>query len=88
MVCKMPRMAQQDMRVTHYKLNWNFREGFGTIDLIDGASPGARELTITGLKYHDYRALVDMLRNERPVFYNAVAEELYTGLEMSGEEEG
>ncbi len=81
-------MAQQDMRVTHYKLNWNFSEGFGTIVLVDGAIPGSKEATVTGLKYHDYAALVDMLRNERPVYYDAVADELYTGPEMSGEEEG
>ena len=84
----MPRMAQQDMRVSHYKLTWIIPEGYGIIKLIDSATPGATEVTLTGLKYHDYSALVDILRNERPVFYDAMAEALYTASEMTGEEEG
>jgi hypothetical protein len=51
-------------------------------------SPGAKEVEISALKYHDYSAMVDMLRNEKPVFYDAIAEELYTGPEMTGEDEG
>ena len=86
MVCKMPRMAQKDMRVSHYKLNWNCSESWGTITLVDSMSLGAKEVEISALKYHDYSAMVDMLRNEKPVFYDAIAEELYTGPEMTGED--
>lgn len=81
-------MAQPDMRVTHYKLNWNLQDGLGTVELISSNGVVHETLELIGLDYHNYFVIVDMLRNERPVYYDRLAEELYTDPEMVGGEEG
>lgn len=76
----------QPLKVSHYKLKWDLRDQMGSVTLVMMGPEGPTH-EIIGLKYEPYMALVDMLRNEKPVFWDAQAEVLSTGSEMVGEEE-
>lgn len=72
--------------ITHYRLMWDVTAGRGSIALLfsQGASD---EVLLNDLDPAAYRVIVDILRNERPVYWDAAAQRLATGAERVGEEE-
>lgn len=71
--------------VTHYRLLWSYPERSGSVALITMQSPS--EVLLTGLTSSEMLALADLLRNERPVFWDSVSQTLFTRPELVGEEE-
>ena len=79
------------IRVTHYTLHWSTASKMGTIqlhnaDFIDGRSI-EETVEVTELAHQEFSVLVDILRHERPLFWDAAAKELLSGNEPIGEAE-
>ncbi|MBL8087041.1 MAG: hypothetical protein JNM85_03095 [Chthonomonas sp.] len=75
-------------RVSYYRLYWDTQAGIGEIVLTHNL-PGeaSTETPLTGLSQPTYMAMVDMLRFERPILFNAHTMMLGTENEPTGEEE-
>lgn len=71
-------------RILYYRLNWFPSRGAGEIVLV---MEGNQEHTLTGLPTQSYGILVDVLRNERPLYWDEAAGAVRTGNEIVGEEE-
>lgn len=76
-------MAANDQSVTHYQAHWHFPSNSGSIVLV--FANGQHE--INGLNAESFHAVVDILRNERPVYWNAVDQKIHTLSELVGEGE-
>ena len=70
--------------VEQYRVAWNHAKGFGLIQLIFHEGQAK---TLHALEERDYSALVDILRYEKPVWYDEQNEVLGTFQEPVGEEE-
>lgn len=70
--------------VTHYRAEWFVDRNSGKIALIFG--DGGEE-SLEGLEAAAFHALVDVLRNERPIQWNPVSRSVTTLSEMTGEGE-
>ncbi len=70
--------------VEKYQLAWSHDAKSGSIVLLFQGG-GARQ--INGLSYEDYSAMVDMLRNEKPLWYDENQALLATYHEPVGEGE-
>lgn len=75
------------LEVISYMLIYDEKKEMPSIKITikDGTSQKTRELKILPLHMG---FVVDMLRNEKPVFYSTTSESIQTGAEMVGEEEG
>ena len=71
--------------VERYRVAWNHAKGFGLIQL---TFHGGKARTIQPLRERDYTALVDILRYEKPVWYDDKNAILGTYHEPVGEGEG
>ncbi|MCB0192697.1 MAG: hypothetical protein KDJ65_12195 [Anaerolineae bacterium] len=71
--------------VEKYQVGWQHAAKVGTIVLLFQGS-GFRQ--INNLPYESYSAMVDMLRNEKPIWYDENQSLLATIHEPVGEEEG
>jgi hypothetical protein len=76
-------MSANDQSITHYQATWHVRSNSGNINLVMPA--GNHE--ITGLNAEAFHALVDLLRNERPVYWNSTDQTIHTLSELVGEGE-
>lgn len=70
--------------VTHYRAAWNIDHKTGSIALI---MPDGHEELLEGLDTATWSALVDILRNERPLTWNPATRVLSTMSEIVGEGE-
>lgn len=80
-------MSANASRVTWYRLAWSHGQRVGAVTLVCQGNVANSEHHLTGLTSQELHALADLLRNERPVFYDPHQQLLYTGNEMVGEEE-
>jgi hypothetical protein len=76
-------MSPNDQSVTHYQATWHVRSNSGNVNLV---MPNAQH-EITGLDSGAFHALVDILRNERPVYWNETDQTVHTLSELVGEGE-
>ncbi|MFQ3587710.1 MAG: hypothetical protein SNJ74_01150 [Fimbriimonadaceae bacterium] len=79
-------MAQEP--VSLYQLYWNVRTGQGRIVLVLGEIPLQREVKLENIGPEEFAAVSDLLRNERPIFWDPQTAEIATGYEPVGEGEG
>ena len=70
--------------VKKYHIGWRHSDHTGTIKMFFA---GSGEATAGALPYEDFWAMVDILRNEAPVYYDAAAKVLATHHEPVGEGE-
>ena len=68
----------------NYQLNWLMKESKGAINLINNQSEVVTLETENPLLF---KIWVDMLRNEKPVFFDMQSATLRTGAEEVGENE-
>lgn len=73
-----------EARVSHYRAGWNHTHRRGSIVLVTDTRG---EAVLDNLMPDEWLALVDLLRNERPIFWDAPTQTLYTRNEIVGEEE-
>lgn len=76
-------MSQQEAAITHYQAAWHINSNSGNITLITPSG----EHTLTGLNAETFHAVVDILRNERPVYWNPADNVIHTLSELVGEGE-
>lgn len=79
-------MAQEP--VSLYQLFWNVRTGQGRVVLVLGEIPLQREVKLENIGPDEFAAVSDLLRNERPIFWDGESAEICTGFEPVGEGEG
>ncbi len=70
--------------VEKYAFFWRPEDDSGSIHLVL-AGEGAADIFIDSPQEATF--LLDLLRNEKPIFYNADSGQICTGLEPAGEEE-
>ena len=70
--------------IDKYQLAWQYSSNRGAIVLLFSGG-GAKQ--INGLAFQDYQAMVDILRNEKPVWYDEGQSLLATAHELVGEGE-
>ncbi len=80
-----------DMKVFDYRAFWDCQNKSGRLEL-HGLATGGRygvdtTITVEVAEPDEMRMLVDLLRNENPVFYDRAAGTLETGQEFVGEGE-
>ncbi len=73
----------QPLLVSHYQAKWNAHHHSGTIILI---SQGV-EYPLPAMQAPEFHALIDLLRNERPIYFDPTHGDIFTRNEMVGEEE-
>lgn len=73
------------LEILNYSFFWRTKDNQGTIQLALANGQGA---TLTPQTPAEAMLLVDILRNEKPVYYCAEHEMLMTGPEPVGEGEG
>lgn len=71
--------------IKQYDVAWRHMNHTGTISLIY-AGQGGKQLD--NLTFEDFSAMIDLLRNESPMFYDEGQQLLATHHEPVGEEEG
>lgn len=76
-------MAANEQAITHYQAEWHLKSNTGNITLI--FSNGQHQ--VVGLSPDAFHALVDVLRNERPVYWNEADQVIHTLSELVGEGE-
>ena len=67
--------------IIDYQASFSFETRKGYINF--GYSDGSWTDWITFLNFDEYRAVLDILRNEKPIFYDG--SEIYTGPEPVGD---
>jgi hypothetical protein len=72
-----------EIPVTHYKVAWHRPLNQWNITLVTAQG----EFVIDGLTAMEAHAVVELLRNERPIYWNPATEWMSTGSELVGEEE-
>lgn len=74
--------------VTQYKVEWNTQRRTGVLKLIvwTGATT-SQEFSIAVNNANDMQTLIDLVRNEKPVFYDSDTMTITTGYEAVGEAE-
>jgi hypothetical protein len=78
-------MNQQ--RISWYRAAWSVVQKAGSITLVVAGTSQNHEVHLTGLSPAELHAVLDILRNERPVFWDPQSEMIYTANEIVGEEE-
>ena len=81
--------------VTHYSAHWDYKNHVGRISVLYSVQLNRNgRVTIRRIKSTiavqdaaEFTALIDMLRNEKPVFINPGNKEISSGFEPIGEEE-
>lgn len=76
-------MSVNEQAITHYQAAWHVTSHSGNITLVYNGG----EHVITGLKADAFHAVVDILRNERPVYWNSTDQTIHTLSELVGEGE-
>jgi hypothetical protein len=76
-----------NLKVSHYQMHWCTRTRIGTIKLIIPNGAQNAEVDLPDLSATEFHAVSTMLRNEKPIYWNAEDAMLFTGSEMVGEEE-
>ncbi len=71
--------------LNNYQVAWRQNQKYGVVKVFhkDGSNP----IQIEPLTFEDYTSMVDMLRNEKPVYYDSNQKALSTIKEEVGEEE-
>lgn len=75
------------LRISWYRAAWSVVQKSGSITLVVAGNAQNHEVHLTGLAATELHAVLDILRNERPVYWDPQGEMLYTGNEIVGEEE-
>lgn len=80
-------MSATKLRVSHYALSWDFNEGKGAVALhcMGDGVPTEHQMTVSA---PEFVAVADLLRNEKPIFFDPAARIVSCGMEPVGEAEG
>lgn len=71
-------------RVSHYKLQFRPHKRLGKVTVV---LQGGQEVHFDDLLAETFHAMSVMLREERPIFYDASSGSIFTGAEPVGEDE-
>lgn len=78
-----------NLRVRRYRLSWDVDQGEGTVVLLVSENyQDEYEVTLTGLLAPSFSVLTDLLRHEKPLFWDPTRKALYTGDEAPGQGDG
>lgn len=79
-------MNPGEVQVTHYRVEWTASTRACRVILV--ASLTGQEYPLENLALHEMLALVDVLRNEKPLFFDPQTGVLRTANERVGESDG
>lgn len=69
--------------ISHYRASWHAAARVGSVVLVSQQG----EFELRSLGSSEFHAVVELLRNERPIFFDPATETVFTGSERVGEEE-
>jgi hypothetical protein len=69
--------------ITHYKAAWHFASKSGSVVRVSNEG----EFPLDGLGAEEFHAVVDLLRNERPLYFDVGDQRLSSLSELVGEGE-
>ena len=67
--------------IIKYMARWNFKDHYGNLNIGYKAGTSARWKFITVTDPNEFAAMVDLLRNEQPVFYDDIHDHIQTSHE-------
>jgi hypothetical protein len=71
--------------IVQYRVMWDYEDHFGKVQLRFPNGEWSPQITVTNPT--EFQVLVDLLRNEQPVFFDSDNERIQTGPESVGEQE-
>lgn len=73
------------LHIVQYRAAWDINHHYGQIQLLgqNGSWSSVKQVN----NPEEFRAILDLLRNEEPILYETSSEKIFTGPEPIGEDE-